>query len=76
MNTTTAPTTPTATTTPGAKMVRADRPNPADVRGLCPVCGEEMVSVWYDYGDRGTLIVFHCWASLSEFPTCDYRRTL
>lgn len=58
----------------GAAKRKAERPDPAWVRGECPVCGEEVVSNAYYVGGRGYLIVRECWASLGEEVTCDYRR--
>jgi hypothetical protein len=55
---------------------KPDRPDPDWVRGRCPVCDEEVVSNVYYIGGKGYIIVWECWASLGENPTCDYRRTL
>ncbi len=54
----------------------ADRPEPEWVRGLCPECGDALVSNMYYVGGKGYLIVWECWESLSESPKCDYRRVL
>jgi hypothetical protein len=46
------------------------------VRGVCPRCGAELVSNCYYVSGRGYLVVWECWSSLTENPTCDYRRAL
>jgi hypothetical protein len=59
-----------------AECTRAGRPDPEWVRGRCPMCGEDVVSNCYYVGGKGYIIVWECWASLAETPTCDYRRVL
>lgn len=57
--------------------LRGDRPDPEWVRGVCPSCGEVVVSNCYHVGGRGYIIVWECWGSLQwPAPTCDYRRIL
>lgn len=51
-------------------------PNPEWVRGVCPQCGESLISNCYYVGGRGYLVVWDCWASLNENPTCSYRKVL
>lgn len=53
-----------------------NRPDPKDVRGNCPDCGEELVSNMYYICGKGYLLVWECWNSLSEKPTCSYQRVL
>ena len=53
-----------------------ERPEPDWVRGVCPRCGEELVSNCYYVSGRGYLVVWECWASQGAAPTCDYRRVL
>lgn len=53
-----------------------ERPEPEWVRGVCPRCGEELVSNSYYVGGRGYLVLWECWGSLVKDPTCDYRRVL
>jgi len=55
---------------------RQERPDPEWVRGVCPRCGEELVSKCYYVGGRGYLVIWECWSSLAETSTCDYRRVL
>ncbi len=55
---------------------KSDRPRPEWVRGLCPQCGEELVSNCYYVGGRGYLVMHECWASLQDNPTCGYRKVL
>jgi hypothetical protein len=52
------------------------RPDPAWIRGKCPTCGDDVVSNMYYYGGKGYRVVWECWASLAETPTCDYRRSV
>jgi hypothetical protein len=52
------------------------RPDPEWIRGRCPMCGEDVVSNCYYVGGKGYIIVWECWASLGDTPTCDYRRVL
>jgi hypothetical protein len=53
-----------------------DRPRPEWVRGLCPQCGEPLVSNCYYVGGRAYLVVWECWASLQAKPTCNFRKVL
>jgi len=55
---------------------KSDRPRPEWVRGICPQCGEELVSNCYYVGGRGYLVVWDCWASLQGDDTCTYRKVL
>ena len=54
----------------------ADRPDPEWVRGTCPKCGDSLISNCYYAGGRGYIIYWQCWAALTQFPTCDYRRAV
>ncbi len=54
----------------------SDRPKPEWVRGICPQCGEPVVSNCYYVGGRGFLVVYECWASLAETATCVYRKVV
>ncbi len=51
-------------------------PSPEWVRGRCPECGDHLVSNCYYVGGRGYLICWECWSSLSERPTCQYRKVI
>jgi hypothetical protein len=53
-----------------------ERPDTELVRGVCPRCGEELVSNSYYVSGQGYLVVWECWASLKADPRCDYRRVL
>ena len=55
--------------------VRQERPDPEWVRGVCPRCGEALVSNSYYVAGNGYLVVWECWASEGSSP-CDYRRVL
>ncbi len=55
---------------------RVERPDPEWVRGLCPVCGEELISECEWILDRGYVIFWACWGSKAEPPTCRYFRAL
>jgi hypothetical protein len=57
---------------------RQDRPDAEWVRpDPCPLCGEEVVNcAYYIGGNKGYLIVWECWASLGEDPTCEWRKVL
>ena len=50
------------------------QPWPEWVRGECPQCGGPVVANSYYVGGKGYIIVFECWAGLSEEPTCAYRK--
>jgi hypothetical protein len=52
------------------------RPDPAWVRGRCPLCGDDVVSNLYYYGGKGYLVRWECWSSLAEPATCGYRKDL
>lgn len=54
----------------------SDRPRPEWVRGVCPSCGEELVSNCYYVGGKGYVVIWDCWASLNRNPTCNYRKVL
>ena len=54
----------------------SDRPNPEWVRGVCPQCGDDLVSNWYYVGGRGYLLYWECWRSLGANPTCCYRKVI
>ena len=66
----------------GARPENAERtemtehPRPEWIRGVCPRCGAELVSNSYYVAGRGYLLLWECWSSLGESPTCDYRRVL
>lgn len=55
---------------------RLEKPKPEWVRGECPQCGDALVSNGYYVGGRGYLVIWECWSSLGEKPTCNYRRVL
>jgi hypothetical protein len=55
---------------------RAKRPDPAWVRGRCPLCGDDVVSNLYYFGGKGYLVRWECWSSLGEEPSCGYRKDL
>lgn len=52
------------------------RPKAEWVRGICPQCGQPLVSNCYYIGGRGYLVTWDCWASLGMNPTCRYRKVL
>ena len=49
---------------------------PEWARGRCPECGDLLVSNCYYTAARGYIIVRECYSSLSNHPTCDYRRVV
>lgn len=51
-------------------------PDPEWLRGECPRCGGDLVSICRYVTGRGYLLVWECWGALLEQPTCSYRRTL
>ena len=53
-----------------------DQPKPEWVRGVCPQCAGPVVANAYYVGGRGYLVVFECWHSLGENPTCGYRKVI
>ncbi|HAH86098.1 MAG TPA: hypothetical protein DCL60_01855 [Armatimonadetes bacterium] len=53
-----------------------DQPNAAWVRGVCPECGEPLISNCYYIKGKGYLIVWECWGSLKDEPACTYRKIL
>lgn len=59
---------------------RTEKPDPDWVRGQCPCCGAPIVSnAYYVAGCNGKgamIIVWECWQSLGESPTCTFRRVL
>lgn len=69
-----------ATVTPQPISGPAARPDAAWVKGICPLCGDAVVSNVYYVGGKGYLIVHECWGSLransGQANTCDYRRVL
>lgn len=64
-----SPLTPVKTTDDG-------QPDPAWVRGVCPVCGDVLVSNMYADADRAFIVRWECWGALQAVPTCTYRRVL
>jgi hypothetical protein len=54
------------------------QPDPVNVRGTCPYCGDLLVSNAYYQPGTGYVILIECWASLqpAELPTCKYRRQI
>ena len=50
------------------------RPAPEWIRGRCPECGDDLVSNLYYVGSY--LLVWECWSSLQEAPTCRFRKVL
>ena len=52
------------------------QPKPEWVRGVCPTCGGPVVSNMYYVGGKGYRAVWECWHSLSETPSCSYRKVL
>lgn len=52
------------------------RPDPEWVRGVCPECGDDLVSNLYYVGGKGYLIRWECWSAINETPTCTYRKVL
>lgn len=51
-------------------------PDPEWVRGECPRCSAPVISNSYYVGGNGYCVVWECWKSLGEHPTCDYRKLL
>lgn len=73
--------TTTSTTAPVESirsMFNAALPGPAPewVRGRCPDCGDHLVSNCYYVGGRGYIICWECWSSLSDRPSCSYRKVI
>lgn len=52
------------------------RPRPEWVRGICPQCGELLVSNCYYVGGRAYTVIWECWASLADPPACQYRKVV
>ena len=52
------------------------QPRPEWVRGVCPACGSPVVSNAYYIGGRGYKVIWECWESLGEAPSCTYRKVL
>ncbi len=59
-----------------ARAQSEEHPAPKSVRGKCPECGGDLVSKCYYVKGKGYLIVWECWESLRDEPTCAYRRVL
>jgi hypothetical protein len=55
---------------------KTGRPRSEWIRGKCPKCGDDLISNAYYVGGRGYKIIWQCWASLGETPTCDYQHVL
>lgn len=55
---------------------REARPDPNDVRAVCPYCGSDVVSGVYYLNGSGFVIWWDCWEALGDAPTCTYRRPL
>lgn len=55
---------------------RLERPDPENVRGTCPRCGEELVSFTDKISPHRYQVSYVCWGALALRPTCDYRRVL
>lgn len=53
-----------------------DRPDARWIRGRCPECGDYVVSNCYYIRGKGYLIVWECWSSHKDEPTCSYRKVL
>ncbi|MHB0999368.1 MAG: hypothetical protein ACYC27_08980 [Armatimonadota bacterium] len=53
-----------------------DRPAPDRIRGICPECGEPLVSVCYYAQGKGYLIIWECTGAQKDEPSCSYRRVL
>ena len=60
----------------GPRTLANGRPDPQWVRGVCPECGDDLVSNLYYVGGKGYLLVWECWSGLGERPACCYRRVL
>ena len=65
---------PTQTEHPATRDI--GRPDPQWVRGVCPECGDDLVSNLYYIGGKGYLIRWECWSSLKQTPTCNFRKVL
>lgn len=55
---------------------KTERPDREWVVGICPCCGEQVVSNSYYVGGRGYVLVNECWSSLGEVQLCDYRKVV
>ena len=53
-----------------------DQPKPEWTRGTCPACGNPLVANAYYVGASGYLVLWECWQSPGDAPTCDYRKIL
>lgn len=55
-----------------------EQPEPAWLRGTCPLCGGPLVSNTYYVGGKGYCVYLECWKALgpTEEQTCRYRRVL
>ena len=52
------------------------RPPEARVHGICPQCGEVLVSNCYYVGGKGYIVEWRCWAGAQNSSACSYRRIL
>ena len=50
----------------------AERPHPEWLRGYCPQCGDDLIANCY-YGGRRYIVVWQCWSSFGNNPTCKYQ---
>jgi hypothetical protein len=55
---------------------RSERPDPNDVRAVCPVCGSDVVSGAYYVPGRGYILRWTCWEAMGRPPSCDFKRVL
>lgn len=55
---------------------KQDVPDADWVRARCPACGGDVVSNAYYVGGRGYVVLWECWESLGEKPSCSYRRQI
>lgn len=53
-----------------------DRPDPEWVKGVCPLCGDDVVHNLYWIGGKGYLNRAECWSSLGSEPKCNYYKVL
>ena len=60
---------------PPRRPPRLPRPDPAQLRGICPYCGDEVFSVIEEH-PIGAVIVWKCAGNLVRPRRCAYRRTL
>lgn len=64
------------TANPPQRTAKNERPDPAWVRGRCPECGDELVSHLYYKRNEGYVIVWKCFSSMGDEPTCTYEKVL